>query len=449
MPQHLPTGHRSNKTARTGKAPEKSAESNTPGAKKRDSNDALLRLFYDLPFVGLAVTSPTSKRWLQVNDYMCEMLGYSREEMMELAWTDITHPDDIPANLALFKRLSAGEFDAFQFDKRFLRKDGGIVDTTMECRCVRRGDGSLETVVIMVQNITERKRSEAALRDSAAKLRLFTDNVPAMTVSYDETLHCSFVNSRYSEFFGFGATEIVGKHLREIVGEDAYSEIKGYFAQVLQGHPVTYHRTHKSPNGEPRYLEIKVLPHVGDDGKVRGCFSVVADITEHKKTQERILRVAHHDSLTGLPNRLLFNDRLNQAIGFAKRGAREFALLYLDLNKFKSVNDNLGHDVGDELLKSVTERIRQQLRESDTVARIGGDEFTVILPDINSRQDAETVARKLTAALATPFQLGKQKQMVDIGASIGIAIYPTDAQDADALIKAADAAMYSAKQAKK
>ena len=123
--------------------------------------DRLLRLFYDLPFVGLAVTSPSSKRWLQVNDYMCEMLGYSREELLELAWTETTHPDDLAANLALFQRLAAGEFDAFQFDKRFLRKDGGIVDTTMECRCVRRGDGSVETVVIMVQDITERKRSEA------------------------------------------------------------------------------------------------------------------------------------------------------------------------------------------------------------------------------------------------------------------------------------------------
>ncbi len=409
--------------------------------------DRLLRLFYDLPFVGLAVTSPTSKRWLQVNDRMCEMLGYSREEMMDLAWTEITHPDDIAANLALFKRLAAGEFDAFQFDKRFLRKDGGIVDTTMECKCVRRGDGSLETVIIMVQDITERKRSEAALRNSAEQLRVFTDNVPAMTVSYDENLRCRFVNRRYSDFFGFGATEIVGKHLREVVGEDAYSAIKDHFAQVLRGHPVTYHRTHKRPNGESRYLEITVLPHIGDHGKFLGCFAVAADITEHKQTEERIQRIAHHDSLTGLPNRLLFNDQLNQAISLAKRGSRQFALLYLDLDKFKPVNDTLGHTAGDDLLKGVAARIRQQVRESDIVARVGGDEFTVILLDIARREDAETAAKKILAALATPFQLGSQQQSVDVGTSIGIAVYPADARDADALVKAADAAMYSAKQA--
>ena len=202
----------------------------------------------------------------------------------------------------------------------------------------------------------------------------------------------------------------------------------------------------KLANGESRYLEIKLLPHIGDQGKVLGCFAVTTDITEHKLTEERIQRVAHHDSLTGLPNRLLFNDRLDQAISLAKRDSRQFALLYLDLDKFKPVNDTLGHTAGDELLKGVAARIRHQVRESDTVARVGGDEFTVILPDIARREDAETVAKKIIAALATPFQLGSQKQSVDIGTSIGIAVYPADARDADALVKAADAAMYSAKQ---
>jgi len=180
---------------------------------------------------------------------------------------------------------------------------------------------------------------------------------------------------------------------------------------------------------------------------VLGCFAVTTDITEHKLTEERIQRVAHHDGLTGLPNQLLFNDRLSQAISLAKRDSRQFALLYLDLDKFKPVNDALGHSAGDELLKAVATRIRQLVRESDTVARIGGDEFTVILRDIARREEAETVARKIIAAVATPFQLGSQKHSVGIGTSIGIAIYPADGRDADALVKAADSAMYSAKQA--
>jgi diguanylate cyclase (GGDEF)-like protein len=226
-----------------------------------------------------------------------------------------------------------------------------------------------------------------------------------------------------------------------------FREIEGHFAQVLQGHPVIYQSTRKLPNGESRHLEIRLLPHRGDHGQVLGCFDVTTDITEHKLAEERIQRVAHHDSLTGLPNRLLFNDRLDQAISLAKRSSRPFALLYLDLDKFKPVNDALGHSAGDELLKAVAARIRNQVRESDTVARVGGDEFIVILPDVARREHAETVVRKIIAALSTPFQVGAPKRSVDIGASIGIAVYPVDAQGADALVKAADNDMYSAKQA--
>jgi diguanylate cyclase (GGDEF)-like protein/PAS domain S-box-containing protein len=294
---------------------------------------------------------------------------------------------------------------------------------------------------------TARKQAEQALRNSAEELRLFTDNVPAMTSSFDESLRCRFVNRRFAEFFGFTVENIIGKHLREVAGEKAYPEIEGHFAQVMRGHPVTYQRLRELTNGESRYLEVKLLPHISDQGKILGCFAVTTDITEHKLTEERMQQIAHHDSLTGLPNRLLFNDRLSQAISLAKRDSRQFALLYLDLDKFKAVNDTLGHTAGDQLLISVAARIRRQVRESDTVARVGGDEFTVILPEIARHEEAETVARKIIAALTAPYRLGSQKQRVEIGASIGVAVYPADARDADALVTAADSAMYSAKQA--
>jgi diguanylate cyclase (GGDEF)-like protein/PAS domain S-box-containing protein len=297
-------------------------------------------------------------------------------------------------------------------------------------------------------DVTARKQSEQALRDAAEKLRVFADNVPAMTVSWDENLRCRFANKVFTGFFGLAVEGIIGKHVREVLGEDVYREIEGQFEQVLQGHPVTYRRVCKLQNGETRYLEIKLLPHIGDQGKVLGCFEVTTDITEHKLAEERIQRVAHHDSLTGLPNRLLFNDRLGQAISLAKRDSRQFALLYLDLDGFKPVNDTLGHAAGDELLQAVGTRILRQVRESDTVARVGGDEFTVILHDIAGREVAETVAGKVAAALSAPLELGGEKRSVSIGTSIGIAVYPADGQTADALVKAADDAMYGAKHAR-
>jgi diguanylate cyclase (GGDEF)-like protein/PAS domain S-box-containing protein len=296
-------------------------------------------------------------------------------------------------------------------------------------------------------NISARKRAEAALRESAEKLRLFADNIPVMIVSWDENLICSFANLRFTEVFRLAPENVLGKHMREIFGAQMYAEVEPHFRQVLQGYAVSYQSARRIGGGELRHFEAKLVPHIDDDGKVVGCFSMSSDITQHKLAEERIQRVAHHDSLTGLPNRLLFKDRLDQAISLARRNSRQLALLYLDLDKFKPVNDTLGHAAGDELLREVAARIRRQVRESDTVARVGGDEFTVILHDIGRREDAQAVAGKIVAAVAAPFELGSAKHRVDIGTSIGIAVYPQDAQAADALVTAADAAMYRAKQA--
>jgi diguanylate cyclase (GGDEF)-like protein/PAS domain S-box-containing protein len=293
------------------------------------------------------------------------------------------------------------------------------------------------------QRVEERTRELARL---SAELRLFADNVPVITVSWDENLRCRFANKAFAAVFGLTVGDVIGKHLRELYGAEVYREVEGHFVRALRGDPVTYQRTHKLANGESRFLEVKLLPHIGDQGKALGCFAVTTDITDHKLAEARIQRVAHHDSLTGLPNRSLFNDRLNQAISLAKRDSRKFALLYLDLDRFKAVNDTLGHSAGDALLKSAAARIREQVRESDTVARVGGDEFAVILPGVLRREEAEIVARKIIAALVIPFRLDGQKQSVEIGTSIGIALYPADASDPDALVTAADAAMYSAKR---
>ncbi len=404
------------------------------------------RLTFELAGSGIAHVD-LAGRFLRVNRSLCEILGYCEQELVGRTVKDVSHPEDRDKSDATRERVRSGELASTRLQKRYLRKDGATVWVDLTVALMRDAEGNPLYEIAVFDDDTERKNAEAALHEAAEKLRLFADNVPAMTLFLDENRHCLFANKSYASFFGFGAMDIVGKHLREIVGQDAYREIEGHLSQALQGCPVAYQRIHALQSGQSRHLEVRFVPHISDQGKVQGCFAVTTDITEHKLAEERIQRVAHHDSLTGLPNRLLFNDRLTQAIGLAKRHSRQFALLYLDLNKFKPVNDVLGHTAGDELLKDVATRIRQQVRESDTVARVGGDEFTVILPDVSRREEAESVARKIVAALATPFQLGSQKQSVEIGTSIGIAVYPADARDADALVRAADAAMYSAKQA--
>ncbi|HEY5292397.1 MAG TPA: diguanylate cyclase [Burkholderiales bacterium] len=381
-----------------------------------------------------------------VNDALVNMLGYDgAQEFVGREIYEFFVPEFRAALRERVAQVVTTLARAPLTETAMLRHDGSRLEVETTATAFRQGD--VVWNVSIIRDITERKRAEQALRDGAEELRLFTDNVPAITVSWDENLRCRFANKAFAAVFGLTVEDVTGKHLRELYGEEVYREVEGHFMRALQGHPVTYQRTHKLANGEPCYLEVKLLPHIGERGQVLGCFAVTTDITEHKLAEERIQRMAHHDSLTGLPNRLLFNDRLDQAISLAKRDSRQLALLYLDLDRFKPVNDTLGHTAGDELLQAVAVRIRHQVRESDTVARVGGDEFTVILPDIAKCEEAETVAMKIIAALAAPFQLGSQKQSVDIGASIGIAVYPTDGLDADALIKAADAAMYSAKQA--
>src|SRR5258706_1054547 len=217
----------------------------------------------------------------------------------------------------------------------------------------------------------------------------------------------------------------------------------------------------REPDGTERHVSISGDPVFDARGVFKGYRGVGTNITARKHLEQElresaqklreladdIQHVAHHDSLTGLPNRSLFNDRLDHAFRLAKRDSSRIALLFLDLDKFKPVNDVLGHAAGDELLKAVAGRIQAQVRESDTVARIRGDEFTVILHAIDEREDAEAVAAKSVAALATPFQIGAPRRTIDLGVSVGTAVYPDDALGADALVKAADAAMDRAKSA--
>lgn len=157
----------------------------------------------------------------------------------------------------------------------------------------------------------------------------------------------------------------------------------------------------------------------------------------------QLLRVAYHDPLTGLPNRILFQDRLNQGISLAKRGNSHYALIFMDLDRFKPVNDTYGHPVGDQVIRLVADRLRQCVRESDMLARLGGDEFTIILPQINGKNDAEMVAKKIIAELSQPFDVNEYH--FQLGVSVGIAIYPDNGNNGDVLLKAADDAMYHAK----
>jgi len=190
-------------------------------------------------------------------------------------------------------------------------------------------------------------------------------------------------------------------------------------------------------------VEDSVSPIHDHRGRLTGAVLVFRDVSDARAVRERLVYSAGHDSLTGLPNRGLFNDRLTQGLALAWRNDQRMAVLYLDLDGFKPVNDYFGHEIGDRLLKSVSARLRRCVRSSDTVGRQGGDEFLILLSDLAHARDAEVISSKILCALAAPHRVGAQ--VLTVGASIGIANYPDDGADAESLVSHADAVMYQAK----
>jgi len=311
--------------------------------------------------------------------------------------------------------------------------------------------GALATALLLAVTLLLISRSERRDKESAERVRsqiaTIVENSNDAIVGRDLNRKIVIWNAAAERLLGWTAAEVIGQDLTQMFPPEEQARIAANRKQVTAGGTVTHEAVRIAKDGRRIDVSLGVSPIKDDRGNIIGSAAIFRDLTERKQIEARIQHLAHHDGLTDLPNRLLFYDRLNHAIRLSKRDHQELALLYIDLDKFKAVNDTLGHDAGDELLKRVAGRVRDELRESDTLARMGGDEFAVILPSITSREDVAKVAGKIIGALSTNFKLSGHEREVSIGASIGIAIYPADAQDMDTLIKAADTAMYNAKQA--
>jgi diguanylate cyclase (GGDEF)-like protein len=238
---------------------------------------------------------------------------------------------------------------------------------------------------------------------------------------------------------GLTREQVIGKRVLEILPETESLWIERYGRVALTGEPAHFEAYARSFG---RHFEV--LAYQIREGQFAVTF---ADITERKKAEEQLQYTALHDSLTTLPNRRLFEDRLDQAIKTARRSGGRAALFYLDLDGFKSVNDLYGHEAGDTVLRDVAVRIRGCIRTSDTAARVGGDEFVVVLPDVAGREGARLVSQKIVDAIDQPFMVSNQECRV--GASIGISLFPDDGSDLEILMKAADRAMYEVKKKRK
>jgi diguanylate cyclase (GGDEF)-like protein/PAS domain S-box-containing protein len=300
--------------------------------KQLTERDALFRNYFELGRVGMCITS-TDHKWLRVNRRLCDMLGYSEEELTNLTWTVLTHPDDLNLDLLQFNRLVAGEIESYDLDKRFIRKGGSFVHTHLTVTCQRKPNGTVDYVIASLDDITERKRME-----------------------------------------------------------------------------------------------------------------------------EQVRQIAFYDPLTGLPNRRLLDDRLSQTMANSKRSGLYCALIFLDLDNFKPINDKYGHEVGDLLLQEVATRMKDCVREMDTVARFGGDEFVVALGELDPNRLAATeqsraIAEKIRASLSAPYRLnvpadkGSAHRLVEhtCSASMGVVVFLNQDVSVSEILKRADATMYEVK----
>ena len=287
----------------------------------------------------------------------------------------------------------------------------------------------------------------ASPEEREGKLRILIKAVeqsPVSVIITDTKGLIQYVNPKFTQLMGFTPEEAIGKTPRIIKGEHLTRDFyKAMWTTILGGqewHGVFHNRTKA---GALVWELASISPIRDEDGVITHFVGIKEDITEIKLLQERLEHIVEHDHLTGLPNRALFKDRLQQALLQAKRRESSFALLFLDLDHFKQVNDKCGHDAGDALLVEAGQRMVACVRESDTVARLGGDEFIVLLTDLKERTNVERIAENLVAALKAPFTLAGQD--CTIGVSIGIAFYPDHGDTADALLLASDAAMYQVK----
>jgi len=248
----------------------------------------------------------------------------------------------------------------------------------------------------------ERARGQAAMEKHRGELQTAMDSLPAMICYADTTMRFVYANQRYADWLGCRREALRGRHIRDIVGEDTFTMMLPYLQQALAGHAVRYERRQRGNDGVLRDFDVHYVPHRDAAGAVCGYFVMLTDVTERKKDEEMLHFLANHDQLTSLPNRNLFGEHLAVAVTQAERNGERLAALFIDLDRFKNVNDSLGHESGDLLLQQVARRFRACLRESDIVARLGGDEYTVLLRSVHDSQEVAVCAQKLRRASERP-----------------------------------------------
>jgi len=306
----------------------------------------------------------------------------------------------------------------------------------------------VKTFLLLEKQRCQLSSLSESLREANERQTLLLENAGEGIVGISATGLITFVNSEACKLLEQKELQLVHKSVQQVFSNTAICEQLVLWQQAKNDNvmaPLNQQRIRlKKVSGQKMPIEFSMSPLTGACHQFRGCVLLFQDITKREQQEEKLLYEAHHDSLTGLANRLLLKEFLNASIARNQRQKKYTGLLFLDLDKFKQVNDSLGHEMGDALLNHAADRLKQCVRGSDLIARQGGDEFVIVLDEITTQQNVSVIAEKITQALVKPFDLNGQS--ITIGVSIGIALWPKDGLTPDMMIKAADLAMYQAKQ---
>jgi diguanylate cyclase (GGDEF)-like protein/PAS domain S-box-containing protein len=329
---------------------------------------------------------------------------------------------------------------------RVIRSDGSMI--TVEMTGAQVPFGEQTAVQVICRNISERKRIELALKRSEQNYKLIADNMTDLVGVVDPSGIVEYASPSHEAILGLKPGDIEGRSVMQLFHpEDVPQVVELFSTMVSKQQKTNIQFRYLHAEGYPIIAEATGTPILTEDGDIEHILIVAKDIREREQYEKRLREMAYYDSLTGLPNRIFLEKCFQQELNRAKRNQSMFAVLFLDMDELKQINDTLGHGVGDDIIIEFSKKIKGCLRETDTMARLGGDEFIILLPDIHSREEIRAIADRMITCLSEP--ITANGQVMKISTSIGVSIYPKDGEDRMTLMKLADDALYCAKRSGK